>query len=327
MIEAPAVEVLLDDEAHLDDLRAAFRVEPGNDRQRLDALVVQKLGVSIREVRRLGVEGRLRVDGRAVLDGFPRLAAGAHVTVLGDGADPAILPERIPLRILHQDADLLVVDKPAGLAMYPGDGWPAGTLANALRGLGRPLSTLEGSLRPGIVHRLDGGTSGTLVVALHDDSHRRLIHEFLTRAVRRRYLALVHGVPPEGTVDAPLARRRAGRKAQAVVDGGRPARTRLTVVARLAGGLSLVEAVPETGRTHQIRVHLAALGCPLVGDTLYGGGDRVRRRAWRALGVRRPMLHAASIEVLGRAAEAPLPADFTRACTPSPPPSPLHPAG
>jgi 23S rRNA pseudouridine1911/1915/1917 synthase len=147
-------------------------------------------------------------------------------------------------------------------------------------------------------------------VAAHDDAHRTLIHEFLARRVRRRYLAVVHGAPPDGLVDAPLGRRRAGRKAQGVVATGRPARTRVRTLAALDHGLALVEAVPETGRTHQIRAHLAWLGCPVAGDTLYGGGER--RRLWRELRLHRPLLHASSIEVLGRTAEAPLPDDMAQ---------------
>jgi 23S rRNA pseudouridine1911/1915/1917 synthase len=195
------------------------------------------------------------------------------------------------------------------MAMTPGRGHPAGTLANALRGLGRPLSSIEGPLRPGIVHRLDAGTSGAIVVCKDDGAHRRLAAEFLARRVSRRYLALVEGTPrwEEIRVDRPLARRPAPRKGFAADDAGRPAATRLRCLARAADH-ALVEAVPETGRSHQIRVQLAWLGHPLLGDTLYGGGDPAARRAAR-LGLRRPALHAASLMGI----QAPLAPDFALA--------------
>jgi 23S rRNA pseudouridine1911/1915/1917 synthase len=310
MIQAVTVEVLFDDEAHLDDLRLAFGVEVHG--QRLDVLVAERLGVAVRQVHEFAALGLLRVDGRAVIGGFPRVAAGARVVVLGGRARPALLPERIPLTILDEDEGALFVDKPARMAMTPGAGHPAGTLANALRGLGRPLSSVEGPLRPGIVHRLDWGTSGVVIVAKDDASHRRIAEQFLTHAAERRYLALVHGHPRDDvfTIDAPLARRRLGRKAFAVRDGGRAAQTTFTVRARLGADVALVEAVPATGRTHQVRVHLAHAGHPLLGDTVYAGAAR---RPWARLGIRRPALHAASLALLGRAAHAPLPDDLAAA--------------
>jgi 23S rRNA pseudouridine1911/1915/1917 synthase len=196
------------------------------------------------------------------------------------------------------------------MAVAPGAGHPAGTLANALRGLGIPLSTVEGPLRPGIVHRLDWGTSGALVVAKDDATHLRLGAAFVAHDVRRRYVALVHGDPPwdATSVDALVGPGR--RKAREVRPDGRPARTRFAVRARF-GVAALVEAAPETGRTHQIRVHLAHVGHPLLGDTLYAGTRP--RRLWGRLGVRRPMLHAAELAVLGRAAVAPWPDDLAAA--------------
>src|SRR5688572_6877139 len=165
MIEPVAVEVLLDDEAHLDDLRAAFRVEVDEAGHRLDGILARR-GLRLAA---LGPAGRVRVDGRAVLVGAPRLLAGHEVVVLGDRVDVELLPERIPLAVLHDDPDLLVVDKPSGLPTHAGPDHPAGTLANAVRHLaaagGFGLSGVEGPLRPGIVHRLDRDTSGAIVVA------------------------------------------------------------------------------------------------------------------------------------------------------------------
>jgi 23S rRNA pseudouridine1911/1915/1917 synthase len=314
MIDAEPVEVLLDLEAHLDDPRAAFCVEMDGGGRRLDLVVAERLSVSVREVRRLVAAGRVRLDGRSLRAGAPRLTVGQTVVVLGASARPELLPEVIPLTILREDADFAFVDKPAGMAVTPGDGWPAGTLVNALRGLGMALSLVEGPLRPGIVHRLDWGTSGVLAVAKSDEAHREAVRAFVAHAVRRRYVALVHGHPTwrDLVVDAPLARARAGRKAQAVRDGGRAAITRFTVRA-FVGPCALVDAEPETGRTHQIRAHLRHAGHPVVGDTLYAGGDRERRRLWSRLGVRRPLLHAAELTLLGREAIAPWPPDLVAA--------------
>jgi 23S rRNA pseudouridine1911/1915/1917 synthase len=228
---------------------------------------------------------------------------------------PELLPERIPLAILYEDERLLLIDKPAGLPVAPGAGHPAGTLANALRGLGCPLSAVEGPLRPGIVHRLDRGTSGVMVVAKTDATHRLLAHAFRAHAIVRQYLALALGQPSwdETQVDAPLGRRRQGRKAHAIRDDGSAARTRFRVLERRRD-LALISACPETGRTHQIRVHLASLGHVVVGDTLYGGGSPAARFA-ASLGLRRLGLHAARLGSpdLGFDVEAPLPADLVEA--------------
>jgi 23S rRNA pseudouridine1911/1915/1917 synthase len=268
-----------------------------NGCRRLD----ERLGVPARGLRALVEAGRVRVDGRAILVGRPWVDDAATVEVVPAEHDPALLAERIPLVIRHHTDRVLVVDKPTGMAVTPGRGHPAGTLANALRGLGVPLSACEGPLRPGIVHRLDAGTSGLLVIAKDDVAHRALVGAFAAHAVTRVYDALVVGDPPwnEKIIDAPLGLRRAGRRAQGVRPDGKPARTRVRVCGR-HGTHALVECEPETGRTHQLRVHLAHVGHPVVGDTLYGGGAGAALQA-RRLGIGRLGLHAGrlAIQVVG----------------------------
>jgi 23S rRNA pseudouridine1911/1915/1917 synthase len=215
-----------------------------------------------------------------------------------------LLPEDLPLRILHQDEAILVVDKPAGLTVHPGAGQPSGTLANALLALspGR-LSTIGGPERPGIVHRLDKDTSGVMVIARSDRAHRHLARQFHDRLVSKRYLALVEGSAGDLTrldgleVDAPLGRHPKDRKRMAVVDGGRPSTTRFRVLERFVaqtGAWALVEAAPRTGRTHQIRVHLKHVGCPILADGTYGRADRFPSAGPVAL-LERHALHAASL--------------------------------
>lgn len=281
------------------------------------------LGLPRRLTLALCAAGRVRVIapgqtvGRAVLEGRPWLSPGTRVLVLDADTDPRLLAEEIPLVILHADPHLLLVIKPAELATMPGPGHPAGTLANALRALGCPLSSLEGPLRPGIVHRLDLGTSGVLAVACNDETHRALAAQFRTHQIERRYLALVRGHPrwEETEAETWLARRRPGRRSfAAVAEGqGRWSRTRFRVLAQ-GPDITVVEATPLTGRTHQIRVQLATLGHPLVGDIRYGGA--AARHHAQQLGLRRHALHAAELGLQHPAtgarvrAHAPLPPDL-----------------
>ena len=183
----------------------------------------------------------------------------------------SVEPEPIPLKLVYSDAHLLVVDKPAGLTVHPAPGHPSGTLVNALLALCPDLKGVGGELRPGIVHRLDKDTSGLMVVAKTSEAHLALSRQIKERRVRKGYLALVTGKlqPAEGIIDAPVGRDTRNRKRMAIVGSGREARTRYRVL-RSSESYSLVEAFPETGRTHQIRVHLASLGHPLVGDHVYG---------------------------------------------------------
>ena len=237
---------------------------------------------------------RLVQGGMVAVNGAPSrpsqaVRAGDVVELTVPPPTPLDLaPEDIPVPIVYEDDDLLVVDKPAGLTVHPAPGHPSHTLVNALLALRPNLSGIGGAQRPGIVHRLDKDTSGLMLVAKHDAAHHSLAGQLQARRVGKRYVALVWGRPrpEEGTVDAPIARHPADRKRMAVVEGGRDAVTHYSALERLPES-TLVEARPVTGRTHQIRVHMAHVGCPLVGDALYGPR--------RPSPVERHFLHAASL--------------------------------
>ena len=208
-------------------------------------------------------------------------------------------PQDIPLNIVFEDEHLLVIDKAAGLVVHPAAGNRDQTLVNALlHHCGASLSGIGGVARPGIVHRIDKDTSGLLVVAKTDVAHEGLAKQFARHSIDRRYLAIVSGVPrtPAGTVDAPLARSSANRKKIAVVKDGRGKRA-VTHWKRLEAlrDAALVECRLETGRTHQVRVHMASIGHPLVGDSVYGGSGKAHRKTLQDLGFHRQALHAAGL--------------------------------
>ncbi len=225
----------------------------------------------------------------------------------------ALRPEPIPLDVRYEDDDLLVINKPPGRPVHPGPGHATGTLVHAILARVPDLAGVGGVLRPGIVHRLDKDTSGLLVVAKNDQTLRALQAAIKARTVTRRYLALVHGrvIPFEGTIEAPIARHPHRRKQMAVVASGRPAATRYRTREQFSAA-ALVEASLLTGRTHQIRVHFAHIGHPVVGDSVYGR----RREAW---GMTRQALHAARLAFphprtgVAVAVEAPLPEDMAAA--------------
>jgi 23S rRNA pseudouridine1911/1915/1917 synthase len=229
-------------------------------------------GHSRASLQRLIREGHVQVDGRAARAAY-RIRGGELVRVHVPAPVPSgIEPEAIPLHVLYEDSDLLVIDKAAGMTVHPGAGVRGGTLVNALLHHGRGLSSIGGVERPGIVHRLDRDTSGVLVVARNDRTHRHLAAQFKGRSVEKIYDALVWGRPrsASGRIDQPIGRHQAARVRMAVRRDGRPSVTRFSI-ARTLGPMTLLEVRPETGRTHQIRVHLAHLGHPVVGDPLYGG--------------------------------------------------------
>ena len=304
----------------------------------LAAAVPEAAGLSRSRLQALIAEGAVAEAGGAVLsDPRVKLAPGTEVVVRLPPPRPIrAAAEAIPLDIVHEDADLLVIDKPAGLVVHPAPGAAQGTLVNALLyHCGGTLSGIGGRLRPGIVHRIDKDTSGLLVVAKSDAAHRGLARQFAAHDLERRYLAVTHGAPdpadprlahlagigwePGGTlrVEGRIGRHPGDRKRMAVLsETGKPAVTRARVLERFgpeeAPVAALVECRLETGRTHQIRVHMAFAGHPLVGDAVYG-----RRRAAGAIGTfPRQALHAASLgfthPVTGAAMrfDSPVPADM-----------------
>jgi 23S rRNA pseudouridine1911/1915/1917 synthase len=248
-------------------------------------VVAAALAVPRADVQRAIAEGRVTVEGRPRPKSH-RLAGGEtiHADVEPDRSVPA---EAGGVPIRYRDDHLLVIAKPAGMVTHPTERRRTGTLVNRLVGMGIRLSSLGGPLRPGIVHRLDAGTSGLMIVACDDPTHAALQEAFRRHEVDRRYLALVRGRTEHDafTVDAPLGRR--GARVVVRPESGRVAATSFEVRERTARA-TLLEAAPRTGRTHQIRVHLRAIGHPILGDARYGGGGDDAR----AIGVDRPFLHS-----------------------------------
>ena len=249
-----------------------FEVGPEQAGRRLDVfLAAQLAGFSRSRVQHLLAGGCVAVNGAAARASL-RLRPGDLVRVdMPPPVAPGAEPEDLPLEIVYQDDHLLVVNKPRGMVVHPAAGHRSGTLVNALLYQVRDLSGIGGVLRPGIVHRLDRDTSGLLVVAKNDDAHRCLAAQLKDRRMTREYLALVRGrLEGEGTVEAPVGRHPVDRKRMAVVPGGKPALTRFTALAHYPGH-TLLSLKLATGRTHQIRVHMAHIGHPVAGDPVYGG--------------------------------------------------------
>lgn len=274
---------------------SCLAVVPEEAGHRLDQFVAGRYGEFSRSrIQKLIEEGFITVNGKTVRSSH-KVRGGDHVEVVIPAARPvAAIPQAIPLDIIYEDASIIVVNKPAGMVVHPAAGNYEGTLVNALLAHCHDLSGIGGELRPGIVHRLDKGTSGVMVAAKDDEAHLSLSAQFRDREVRKQYLALVLGDPPdEGTVELAIGRHYRDRKLISTkTRKGREAVSRFRVLERF-GDAALAEVMIATGRTHQIRVHMAHLGHPVAGDDTYGG---VRAKSIGKTKILRPMLHAAVLE-------------------------------
>ena len=281
------------------DTTIAIALDASHAGWRLDrALAAQVPALSRERLKVLTKAGALMRDGQAVRDPATKVKGDERFELTVPAPEPAHNePQEIPLPIVYEDEHLLVVDKPAGLVVHPAAGNRDGTLVNALlHHCGGSLSGIGGVARPGIVHRIDKDTSGLLVIAKHDKAHEGLARQFAAHSNDRRYLAIVSGVPRQasGTVDAPLARSPQNRKKIAIQSRGKRAVTHWKRL-QLLNDAALVECRLETGRTHQVRVHMASLGHPLVGDPVYGRGKSAHRKLLNQLDFKRQALHAAHL--------------------------------
>ena len=291
-----------------------LRASEESKNQRLDAFLASSLdGLTRSQATRLIESGEVAVDGKPVSKSY-KLAGGEDIAVTLPEPEPVeAVPQDIPLDVVYEDADVIVVNKPSGMVVHPAPGHPDGTLVNALLyHCAGTLSGIGGALRPGIVHRIDRDTSGLIIAAKNDAAHQYLSAQLADHTLARTYECIVVGKLREdrGTVDAPIARHPTDRKRMAVVAGGREAVTHWEVIARYPG-YTHVRCRLETGRTHQIRVHMAYIGHPILGDTVYGAKKEVpglTGQCLHAVGLR--FLHPRTHEVVELS--CPLPDEFTR---------------
>ena len=270
-------------------IHASNHLVDSDEGQRLDTYVASLLSqLSRSQVQRLIQNGLVRVNGSPARPST-RIKHGdsVHIEAVPEDSEEKPLPEKLPLKIVHEDQDVIVVDKPPGLTVHPAPGHPRGTLVNALLARYPELESVGEPSRPGLVHRLDADTSGLIVVARSLSSYADLNRQLKERSFTKVYLTLVKGrpQPAEGAIDAPIARNPRSRQKMGIVEGGRASLTEYRTIEAL-DGFTLLEVRPKTGRTHQIRVHMVAIGHPVAGDAKYGG---------RAKFLRRQFLHACKL--------------------------------
>ncbi len=282
--------------------------------QRLDKYLVDQFPAFSRsQLQSIIRDGLVSIDGKAVMKGGVKLEKGSEIDIAFPlVVESNLIPEEIPLDIIFENSDLMIVNKPAGMVVHPASGHLTGTLVHAALNHAPGLEDVGGELRPGVVHRLDKDTSGLILLAKNDKAHRFLQDQFRKRSVHKTYYALTDGHPPTptGRVEAPIGRDPAHRKKMAVVtlQHGREAVTEYKVIEKFERN-ALIAAYPQTGRTHQVRLHLTFLGCPIVGDRVYGHRKQL-------LNAGRQMLHAYQIEIIlpgestPRVFQAPIPPDM-----------------
>jgi len=287
-------------------------VENNDEIDRIDKYLAKKVHLSRSQLQDLIDKGYIKVNGVTVKSSYKVKPGDIINVIIPPPEDTDIIPKDIPIQVIYEDNDLLVVNKPRGMVVHPAHGHYQDTLVNALLYKVKDLSGIGGELRPGIVHRLDKDTTGLLVVAKNDFSHQKLSEQLKNRTLKRVYWALCEGEIPwdEKRVELPMARHPVYRKKMAIVYGGKISITNFKVLERFKG-YTLVSASLETGRTHQVRLHLSHLGFPIVGDEIYG---RIDKR----FGIKGQLLHAKEISFIHpRTSErmsfsAPLPSDFER---------------
>jgi 23S rRNA pseudouridine1911/1915/1917 synthase len=288
-------------------------VEAEQSGERLDKFVTDSMddtAVSRTQVQEWIKAGAVEVDGKAAKANYKVTESNRVVLHIPEPEDAAIEPEAIPLEVIYEDSDLIVINKPRGMVVHPAPGHTSGTLVNALMHHCKDLSGINGMIRPGIVHRIDKDTTGLLMAAKNDLAHISLAEQLKEHTVTRKYIALVHGNLPhdQGTIDAPIGRDLKDRKLFTVTErNSRHAVTHFVVLERL-GDYSIVELQLETGRTHQIRVHMKYIGHPLAGDPVYGRNKTVALKGQALHAAVLGFTHPRSGERLQF--EVPLPADF-----------------
>jgi 23S rRNA pseudouridine1911/1915/1917 synthase len=269
-------------------------IPPEDGGRRLDVILSEKTGLSRSRIKKMIETGDVLVDGRPAKAGEKSKAGWLLEFRMPEAPEERLVPEPLPIRIAHKDNYLVVVDKPAGMVVYPAAGHARGTLMNAIAYLSENLASIGAPLRAGVVHRLDKDTSGLMVVALDDRAYYGLLEQFRARSIKRKYCALISGEPKEdeGVITLKIGRSEADRKKMSVrARRGREALTKWRVLERFQKKAALIEATLGTGRTHQIRVHLASLGHPVLGDRTYGR-KTIIEIGKKEIHVPRQMLHA-----------------------------------